>query len=69
MTLRQSVYYFLGAFVFGGFLALLSGCVMISKDISYYDSDNNETTYTTQSETDADVKDLIDAELKIPLVP
>ena len=67
MTLKQSVYYFLGAFAVGGLLALLSGCVMISKDISYYDSDNNETNYTTQSETDADVKDFIDAELKLPL--
>ena len=68
MTIKQSIFYFLAAFAFGGFITLMmSGCVMISKDIYLVDSNGNEIRYTTQSKTDADVKDLIDAELKLPL--
>ena len=68
MTLKQSIYYFLGAFAVGGLLALLSGCVMISKDIYVYNSEEIEIDYSTQSKTEADVQDLIDATLKLPLL-
>ena len=69
MTLREMATYLAVGFLIGGLFTLLSGCVMISKDITYNDSDNNKTEYTTRSETYADVRDLVDAEVKIPLIP
>lgn len=67
MTLKDTLIYLTVGFIVGGFVALISGCVMISKDIHLTNSNNNEIPYTTHSETQADVKDLIDAAVDFKL--
>ena len=54
------IVYLLAAFI-------LSGCVMIEKNIYVLNSEEIGIEYTTRSSTKADLQDLLD--LKIPLIP